>query len=82
MLETNTRVFFVTDSVESEPELFQTYGEAVNYAELLKNDNHELVRVCVRLINNAYQENDGGLISWNYEDLSDTFGDILIQYDI
>jgi hypothetical protein len=82
MLKDNSRVFFVTDSLEAEAELFETYREAMNYADLLKKDNHEQIRVCIRLINNAYKEHDGGRIFWNYEDLSDTFGEIFIQYAI
>lgn len=69
-----TRLFYVTDSVESNEEIFETYQEAIAYFCSLIDDNQELVRLRICEVNNAYQYSDGeGRILWNYEDRADTF---------
>lgn len=72
-LTNQTRVFFVVDSLEANEQLFTTYGEAKRFYQELQADKHELARIRVCLVNNAYQEHDGGKMFWNYEDKSDTF---------
>jgi len=68
---TDTRVFYVTDSVESNEEIFESYQEAVKYYWRLVDDRQELVRLRICEVNNAYF--DKQLNTWNYDDLSDTF---------
>lgn len=72
----DTRLFYVTDSVESNEEIFETYQEARDYMLKLEADNQELVRLRICEVNNAYRETTKDSktgASWNYDDRSDTF---------
>ena len=66
-----TRLFYVTDSVESNEEIFETYQQAREYMKRLEDDNQELVRLRICEVNNAYY--DKQLKSYNYDDRADTF---------
>jgi len=64
-----TRLFFVTDSFESNAEVFETLGEADHHFRTSLREERG-ARVYVAMVNNAYREPDG---RWNYDDYSDTF---------
>lgn len=62
-----TRAFYVVDSDEENPELFETLEQAQEYIATSELKNLEIAICQVR---HAYQEDNG---EWSYEDLSDTF---------
>ena len=69
-----TRLFYVTDSVESNEEIFETYQEAIAYFWKLVDDDQEMPRLRICEVNNAYQYGkDIDSMMWNYEDRADTF---------
>lgn len=69
------KLFFVTDSLKDNEEIFETQKEAEKHFKTLdKKDKPRLYRASVK---NYYIE-DG---SWNYEDNSDTFKIIKILYE-
>lgn len=65
----DTRLFYVTDSVESNEEIFETYEEAMSHFWRLVNDGQELPRLRVCEVVRAFKENG----VWNYDDQADTF---------
>jgi len=67
--DTQTRIFFVTDSFESNEEIFETLEEAEAYFNKNLRNEHG-ARIFVALVRNAYREDSG---RWNYDDYSDTF---------
>jgi hypothetical protein len=68
-LDSATRVFFVTDSFESNQEIFETLGEADHHFKTRLREEAG-ARLYVAMVNHAYREADG---RWNYDDYSDTF---------
>lgn len=69
-LKAETKLFFVVDSLESNEEIFETYGEAFeHYKELVNKGDEEMAMMRVCLVNNAYKDEAG----WNYDDRDDTF---------
>lgn len=62
-----TRLFYVLEGDETNPELFETLEGAKATAELIKDDN-PIITICA--VKNAYREDND---EWNYNDLSDTF---------
>ncbi|MBK8467874.1 MAG: hypothetical protein IPL32_18840 [Chloracidobacterium sp.] len=73
-LETDTRLFFVVDSVEDNKELYDTLEHAEVAKACLNKKNSPRIRVC--LVRHAYKEEMDGLTGWNYDDQADTFTDI------
>jgi len=66
--ETLSRVFFVTDSVEDNEELFETLEGAMAHISMLKKKDKPKLKVMI--VRNAYKDDNG---EWTYDDLSDTF---------
>jgi hypothetical protein len=73
----NTRVFFVTDSLDNNEEIFETLEEAEEFLDTIPEkrelddigqSNERRLRIC--LVRHAYKEANGG---WNYDDCVDTF---------
>ncbi len=74
MKDSLTRLFFVVESRESNPELFETEEDARSNAQDWKSQGDSRVIIEIRKVKNAYQDNfTDGHSGWNYEDLSDTF---------
>ena len=74
MERTDTRVFFVTDSLENNEELHETLEQAQAHLSFAMSSNtHRRIRVC--LVRHAYKENEG----WNYDDHQDTFTEIKLM---
>lgn len=73
----DTRVFFVVDSIEDNEEIFETLEQAEAYM-ISALDYEDKPRVYVAYVRNAFREKDG---SWNYDDLSDTFTFIQNVYE-
>lgn len=73
--ETETRVFFVLDSLEENEEIYETLEEASRaYTALqFEEKGNGGARLYVAMVRNAYREADG---QWNYNDLADTFTNI------
>ena len=63
-----TRLFFVTDSVEDNEEIFETLEDAEEYVQATKFKATPRTRIC--MVKHAYREANG---EWNYDDLSNTF---------
>lgn len=78
--ETNqeeTRLFFVTDSIEDNEEIFDTLEAAEAYIKTMPIETSEgepsLPRLRICLVRNAYLEDYQEGQSWNYDDQADTF---------
>jgi hypothetical protein len=80
MIKKDSRVMFVVDSLESDKECFETYGEATLFVDRLNADKHEHVTFVAQIVNNTYKDTANGKEFINYNDLSDTFGEILIEF--
>lgn len=64
----DTRVFFVTDSLEDNEELFETFEGALAYVRAnMPSLVDPRIRVC--FVQNAYRQGEG----WNYDDKANTF---------
>ena len=70
----DTRVFFVTDSLEDNEELHETLEQArAHLLSAMNSNTNRRIRVC--LVRHAYKENE----RWNYDDYSDTFTEIKLM---
>lgn len=61
------RLFYVVDSIEDSPEIFETLEEAEEYYRELDQGTGRRIRICE--VQNYYKEATG----WNYEDRESTF---------
>lgn len=68
MEQERTRVFFITDSLEDNEEIFDSLEEAREY--FVKMKKVDKPRLYVAIVKNSFKELDG---TWNYEDRLDTF---------
>jgi len=62
-----TRVFFVTDSVDDDSELFETLEGAMAHISSISKKCYPRIRIM--MVKNAYKD----MGEWNYDDRSDTF---------
>jgi len=62
-----TRVFFVTDSIEDNEELFETLEGALGHVSTI--DKVHKPRIRIAMVKHAYRDTG----EWNYDDRSDTF---------
>lgn len=62
-----TKLFYVIEGVESNPEIYETREDAVK-AFLNCSDNPTLT---IREVQNYFRESNG--LGWNYDDRSNTF---------
>ncbi len=67
-----TRLFYVVESRESNPELFNTLEDAKSNAKDWKRQGDTEVQVSIRQVKNAYVEKYSD-DCFNYDDRSDTF---------
>lgn len=68
-----TRLFFVTDTLEDNEEIFDTMETALTYFDTLPKMDRP--RLYVAMVRNAYI--DASTDTWTYEDQGDTFVEIL-----
>jgi hypothetical protein len=67
-----TRLFYVTDSITENEEIFETKEEAMDSFVKLEGEG---AQIYIAEVKNAYREKVNGMIAdqWNYDDRSDTF---------
>lgn len=68
-----TKLFYKVESLRSSPEIHETREEAIEADNALRLRGDKDIRVTICEVKNYYKDGD----RWNYENLSDTFNEIV-----